>query len=1129
MRMANVLRNVLVFSLVALIAATGAFAGSTGKVRGKLINKKDKGSVPFAVVQIDGTSMGAQADPNGEFIIINVPPGIYSITASLNGWQSVRMTNVEVRVDATAEVNFTMEESVVETEAQIVVAERDLLRVGETSDMRQITAETIKNMPVSTVSELLKVQVGVVERFGQIHFRGGRSNEVTYVVDGVQVKDPLGGRGAVDQAMNISNNVVEDMQIIKGGFDAEYGNATSGIVNITTKAGSSVTTAELEYLTDDFGTNILRKSSNNFDRMEFNLSGPEPLLANNILPKLGINWFTDKVFYSVQAAGEKTDDYVSYKDYFTSATQRGFKSRSILGLFSLDDRMQNSYEAHVNVRYEASPNIRLNLRYNGSWDNNTTFAWSHIYVPAYAPVVNENSSTYSAQLTHQIDKSTYYTVQLSRYNRDYKEQPGDPNNPGEGKDPGDYLQADVYESFQDRNGNGKFDSPEPFINANGDTSWAHGGDFYTFGDAYSAPNGLWPLTSQEADQEYRGVDSRVVGARNSTTLVDTILTDWNGNGVVDLYDSEQFVDLNGDGKWNAGDVLISDTNGNGLYDESRADITNIDRAEPFTDGDVVLGEPFTDVNLNGVYDAGIDIFVMAVDPAVNQDLNRNSKYDGPKDAWLPGTPFRDLNGNGLFDAKNAVYDAGEPFIDLNKNGKFDNRDSFYDRGSDQWSLYHDRSAVRYTADFKVNKQFSKEHEVKTGVNVDFHTMDYAELQYPDFPYDGTPDGGGWPDRGVFRDFYHRQPITGAVFLQDRMEYGAMIANIGIRYDFFIQSAELKQNESPDQSSEKSVLGSQNRFSPRIGFSYPISDKAKVYFNYSHFNQLPDLNLMYQRATQSSSAFGIIGNENLDFQKTIQYAFGVNYLLSKDYSLGLSGFYKDIFGIINSKREGTGPLQRNVYANSDYARTRGFEAELEKSYGNYVQGTMTYEYSFAYGKSSNENSNYFDNFYNLSIPIQEFPLDWDVRHSISLNIDFEIGRDDHPELFGFKLPDSWGANVIWQFGSGFPYTPDRDYPGLRLLPGQSPQTNSLRYPATSNVDIRAYKRIPFLGMTYTATLWVNNLFDNKNIDFIYGLTGRYNSNSKFTGANYVLEGTPINNNPGNLGPGRNIRLGIGVEF
>jgi len=1135
MRMANVLRNAVLLLVVALLASTSVWAGTVGKVRGKITNKKTKEAVPFAVVQIDGTTMGAQADVNGEYMIINVPPGVYSVTAKLTGYTSVRTEAVDVRVDQTSTINFALDESVIETEAQVVTAQRDLLKLTETANLRQITAETIKNMPVSTVQDVLKAQVGVVERFGEIHIRGGRNNEVMYVVDGVSVKDPLGGLGAVDQAMNISGNVIEDMQIIKGGFDAEYGNAQSGIVNITTKSGSNNTTAHLEYFTDDFGTGILNKNSYNYDRGEFNLSGPEPYLSSKLLPSLGINWFNEKLFYSIQAAADKTDDYVSYKQYFTDATSRDFKSRSILGLFDLKDRMKNSYEAQVSMRYQATPNLKLNLRYRGSWDDQTNFQWNYVYTPATAPIEHEESHLISAQLTHQLDKSTYYEVTVSRFNRDYLQMPGDPNRPGEGLEPDDFLLFDQYEYFYDRNGNGKFDQAEPFINANGDTSWLNGGPFYTFGDAFADAGqvaaGLpgWPLISYELSQEYRGVSSSYQGQRNSSATVDTILTDWNNNGMVDFFESEQFVDLNGDGKWNAGDYLIQDTNGNGKYDPERSQVTNIDNPEPYRDGDQNLGEPFTDVNLNGVYDAGIDIFILAVDPTVNQDLNRNSKYDGPSDPWLPGTPFLDRNKNGVYDPANGRYDAGESYDDLNRNGRYDARDGFYDRGHQQWAFYQNRSASRWTADFKINKQFSKEHDVKTGLSMDLHTIKMADLRYPNYSYDGIPDGGAWGDRGVFRDFYTRHPITGAVFVQDKMEYGSMIANLGLRYDFFIQSSELKQSESVDQAQDKSILGSQNRFSPRVGFSYPISDRAKVQFYYGHFNQLPDLNLMYQRATQASNAFGIIGNENLDFSKTIQYEFGVSYKLSEDYVLGVSGFYKDIFGIINSVREGSGPNQRNVYQNSDYARTRGFEFELEKTYGNYVQGIATYEYSFAYGKSSDENSNYFDDFYSRSIPIQEFPLNWDVRHQISLNIDFAIPQGDHPSLFGLKLPDNWGANVLWQFGSGFPYTPDKDYPGLRLLAGETPQTNSLRYPATSEVDIRAYKRFPFIGLNYTVTLWVNNLFDAKNIDYIYGLTGRYNSGSKTPGSNYVFEGTPGASDPTNLGPGRNIRVGFGVEF
>jgi outer membrane receptor protein involved in Fe transport len=1132
MRTGKVFIRILIIAVLAMFAASSVFAGTTGKIKGKVINKKTKEPIPGAPVQIEGTTMGALTGPDGDYMIINVPPKVYNVVSKLVGYIPMKVEGVEVQVDHTAIADLMLEETTIQIDKpQIVTAERDLLRLTETQNMRQLTAETIKNMPVTTVAELLAIQVGVVSRGGQIHMRGGRSNEITYLVDGVSIKDPLGGRGAVDQAMNISGSVVEDMQIIKGGFDAEYGNATAGIVNIQTKAGSDVTTGTLQYHTDDLGTTILNKNSFNYDRVEFNLSGREPLLSDRILPKLGINWFSDKLYYQVQGAADKTDGYSNYKQYFTDATHRDFKKRSILGLFNLEDRMNNAYEAQVKLRWQATPKIKVTGIYRGSWDDYTSFQWNYRYTPQTAPVVHDQEVVYSISLTHTIDKSTYYDLTFSHVNRSYLEKPGDPDNPGEGLTPGDFLLYSKYEYFYDRNGNGKYDAAEPFINANGDTSWYWGGTpFYTFGDAYVAKSSpYWPTIAQTVDPEYRGVNGTYKNQRNSSTLVDTILTDWNGNGAVDFYESEAYVDVNGDGKWNAGDYLLVDTNNNGEYDSERGAVTNIDNPEPYTDGDQSLGEPFNDINHNGVYDAGIDIFLYAQDPAINMDLNRNSQYDGPSATWTPGIPFKDLNGNGLYDRANGKYDYGEPFLDRNGNSKWDARDGFYDRGHQQWAFYEERSAANYTADFKITKQFSKEHEVKSGMNLILHKTHMADLRYPNYPYDGIADGGPWPDRGVFRDFYTRRPTQGAFFLQDKMEYGGMIANLGLRFDFFIQSSDLKQKQSSDQATEKSIAGSENHFSPRLGFSYPISDKAKVFFNYGHFYQLPEMTYMYARATQASNAFGIIGNENLDFQKTISYEFGVNYALSKDYVLDASGFYKDEYGKINSVREGYGPNQRNVYQNSDYSRTRGFELELDKKYGSYVSGTTSYTYAFAYGKSSSESSNYFDDFYSRSIPIQEFPLSWDVRHQLTINLDLSIPRNDHPKLFGLKLPDNWGTSVIWQFGSGYPFTPDKDYPGLRLMSGESPQTNSMRYPSTSNVDVRMYKRFPFLGLDYTFDLWVNNLFNKKNIETIYSTTGRYNTNSKTAGSSWVYAGSDLANSPLNLGSGRNIRVGLSVEF
>lgn len=1163
MRRANVTTSVLIGLLVLLLASSMVFAGTTGKIRGKVINQGTKDPVPSAPVQIDGTSMGALTDVNGEYIIINVPPGNYDLTCSPQGFVKKRVTGVEVKVDRSAQIDFQLEETAIDIGlVQEVVAEKDLLKITETSRTRQMTSEEIEKMPVTSVEEILKSQVGVVERSGELHMRGGRANEMTYVVDGVVIKDPLGGYGAVEKAMNISGNVVEDLQIIKSGYAAEYGNAVSGIINITTKGGTDITKGHMEYFTDDLGTTILNKNSFNYDRLEFNLSGPEPLFSERLLPKLGIDWFDDgKVKYSISGSIDKSDEYVSYKDYFSSTVHRDYPTRSILGLFDLTDRNNNRYEARAKVGWQASPKVKVSFDYAGSWSDYVPFGYNFIYTPATAAWTHEQASTYSLKLTHSLDKNTFYEVMLSRYSRDVLNTPSDPRTPGGRMLPDDFLQYDQWEYFLDgygdyRGGDGVFQEPEPFINANEDTSWAWGGPSYTVGDAYLYNAGsvqgtdrylypLWPTVEMEYGgfdwpatnsngatiRDWRGVDPLVNGATNSSTYIDTILTDWNGNGKIDFYESEPFVDVNGDGNWNANDYFYPfyDANGNGKYDPSHASPINIDNPEPYIDGDRILGEPYTDVNLNGYYDAGIDIFVMSNDPAINQDLNYNSAYDGPTGDWSPGLPFEDLNGNGLYDKPNGQYDYGEPFLDQNGNGRWDDQDGFLDRGYDQYTHYNRKDFKIWTGDFKITKQFSKEHEVKTGLKVNFDDDSYADLQYAYYPYDGVPDGGPWPTVGTFRDFYTRSPIRGAVFLQDQMEYGAMIANLGLRYDFFIQSAELKTQESEAFGDTKSIEGSKNKFSPRIGFSYPISDKAKVFFNYGHFYQLPELTFMYQRSTQASNAFGIIGNENLDYVKTIQYEFGVTYQLSNDYVLDVSGFYKDEFDKINSVNRSYGPITQNEYENVDYGRTRGLELELRKTYGNYVSGTMTYSYMFAYGKSSSERSNYFDEYYRNAIPIIEFPLNWDQRHAVTLNMDLRVGQDDHPKLFGLELPDNWGVNALWQFGSGFPFTPDRDFPGLELAVGESPQNNSMRYPATSNVDIRAWKRFPLLGLDFTVDLWVDNLFNNQNIQYVYGLTGRYDTNSKPTGANYVYEGDPIAKDPTNLDPGRNIRIGLGVDF
>ena len=374
-----------------------------------------------------------------------------------------------------------------------------------------------------------------------------------------------------------------------------------------------------------------------------------------------------------------------------------------------------------------------------------------------------------------------------------------------------------------------------------------------------------------------------------------------------------------------------------------------------------------------------------------------------------------------------------------------------------------------------------------------------------------------------------------MYIQDKLEYGTMIAKLGLRYDFYLQSEDIYQLEEEiaelQRLTRETIVRGRNVVSPRLGVSYPVTDKAKVYFNYGHFYQLPEFQFIYARGTQASTANRLVGNFNLDFQKTVSYELGIQYAISDVYRLDLSGFYKDIYGLLNTRQVTSGTFSTNFYDNNDYGRSRGLEVQLDKTYGNYVSGYVNYQYAFAYGKNSAEVSNYYASAAGGvdKIPLQEYPLDWDVRHQITVNTDILINKGDHPYLFGARMPDSWGINILWQYRTGYPFTPDRNFPGeyIFLVGAQDPPKNSKRMPATSKVDLRFHKDFNIWKLNYSFSFWVNNVFNKKNIIDVYPNTGRPDTKQNPNGI--VLPGREIDQSPLNYEYGRNIRVGLSMQF
>ena len=209
-------------------------AGTGGKLSGKTVTTEGE-ILPFVTIMIEELGMGSQSDKDGIYFILNVPPGKYDVKFSYIGYKFIYNTNVIINSDLTTVLNASLERSVIPGEAIYIKSEKPLIRKDATSKIVSIGADEIINMPVDDFQDVLITRAGFTEDSdGGIHLRGGRVQEILYMIDGIEVNNS--NTGSFDGMINQS--AIQELTVISGTFNAEYGTAMSGIVNIITKEGS---------------------------------------------------------------------------------------------------------------------------------------------------------------------------------------------------------------------------------------------------------------------------------------------------------------------------------------------------------------------------------------------------------------------------------------------------------------------------------------------------------------------------------------------------------------------------------------------------------------------------------------------------------------------------------------------------------------------------------------------------------------------------------------------------------------------------------------------------------------------------------------------------------------------------
>ena len=398
-----------------LCCSSYLWAGTTGKIAGRITDSETGESLPFVNVIVEGTTMGAASDPDGYYVILNIPPGRYDVVARMMGYQEYRITDVKVSIDFTTWLDFNLNPTAVEVEGITVTAERPLIQMDLTSTRSVIDADRIEALPVVEFEDIVNLQAGVVDG----HFRGGRSSEVVYMLDGISITDPFSYETMID----VENSVIKELEVISGTFNAEYGQAMSGVVNIVTKEGGrkkltgNITTYAGDYVSNHTETYMNIDDLNPFSiyNIEVTIGGLLPIFGDKLsFYTTGRRYnnegylFGSRIFNPSDSSDFSQDDP---DDWYVGATGDS-------AMVAMAPNLENSFYGKLTYRLSHENKFT----YNFTWKNREFKEYDHTFT--YNPYGDydrfDESYTHVLNWNHLISANTFSELKLANSFRDYR-------------------------------------------------------------------------------------------------------------------------------------------------------------------------------------------------------------------------------------------------------------------------------------------------------------------------------------------------------------------------------------------------------------------------------------------------------------------------------------------------------------------------------------------------------------------------------------------------------------------------------------------------------------------------------------------------------------------------------------
>ncbi len=457
-------------------------------------------------------------------------------------------------------------------------------------------------------------------------------------------------------------------------------------------------------------------------------------------------------------------------------------------------------------------------------------------------------------------------------------------------------------------------------------------------------------------------------------------------------------------------------------------------------------------------------------------------------------------------------------------------------GGNQTDRY-DRFSNTWVTQWSIISQVSPKHKISAGIEgrthvinnhwetlINTNTSEYDTTK-PSHPLLWVP---GYAQLGTANNnAYVKKPLELSAFAQDKMEYDLLIINAGVRIDYFKANSEYPadlrnptNNPNFPGAGQKVEAAPKFQVSPRLGVSFPITDKGILHFSYGHFFQIPTFESLYYNSdylvTPSSGLSNIIGNPDLEAQRRVQYEVGLQQVLMENLGMEFTIYYSDIRNLLGMEIINTYEgFKYARYINRDYAHVKGFIVSLDRRFADFFGVKLDYTFQIAEGNASDPMSVYYNNQTDPPIETNKraVPLDWDQRSTLNASVTF--GK-----------PGDWNVGVIMQYGSGWPYTEDiRVSQGVRF-------ENGGQKPPTFNMDLRAEKTFSYVGMNFTIFALVYNVLDIKNEYSVNAASGRANVDPYTYLAGPIYGFNTIDqyvNNPASFSAPRSVRLGATIDF